>query len=351
MVQSIRKTAIALQGGGALGAYALGALKYIYESEPGFRPSCISGVSIGAFTAAIVASHPDNPIPKLQAFWEDLTVFHSSLLPPDAEKYLAYFGNRAFYSPRLDYVGLPFWTNFYELRPIKKTLERYVSFDTIAKSDVKLVVTATDVESGDIAEFRNDNPADPITLDHLIASGSLPPSYPAQPIGDRLFWDGGLFDNTPLSSLLKLIAPGDAADTRVIVVNLFPNKGAIPRTMLDVWDRMTELQFANKTEKDVAVARKINKLIAVIEELQGVPAGDVKSVLQRPEFADLAKYRVFENIIPISNNEPEPVSSSADFSMASIARRIEAGYRDAEVALTNPPKPAAHFKHALSNVA
>jgi predicted acylesterase/phospholipase RssA len=345
------KTAIALQGGGALGAYALGALKYIYESEPGFRPSCISGVSIGAFTAAIVASHPENPIPKLTSFWEELTVFHSSLLPPDAEKYLAYFGNRAFYSPRLDYVGLPFWTNFYELRPIKRTLERYVSFDAIANADVKLVVTATNIKSGEIAEFRNDDPEHPLTLDHLIASGSLPPSYPAQQIGDNMYWDGGLFDNTPLSSLLKYIAPDDAAATRVIVVNLFPKEGALPRTMLDVFDRITELQFANKTEKDVAIARKINKLVAVIEELQGVPAGDPKSVLRQPEFADLAQYRVFENIIAISNNEPEPVSSSADFSMASIERRIEAGYRDARKALMNPPTPASHFKQAVPKVA
>jgi predicted acylesterase/phospholipase RssA len=351
MAKTRTKTAIALQGGGALGAYAFGALKYIYESEPGFRPTCISGVSIGAFTAAIVASYPDNPLPKLQAFWEELTVFHSSLLPPDAEKYLAYFGNRAFYSPRLDYVGLPFWTNFYELRPIRKTLERYVDFETIANSDVKLVVTATDIESGEVAEFRNDDPTNPITLEHLIASGSLPPSYPAQKIDERSYWDGGLFDNTPLSSLLKQIAPEDAADTRVIVVNLFPKEGALPRTMLDVFDRMTELQFANKTEKDVAIARKINKLIAVIEELQGVPAGDERSVLRRPEFADLSKYRVFDNIIPISNNEPEPVSSSADFSMGSIARRIEAGYRDAKAALTSPPKSAAHFKSAVSKVA
>jgi hypothetical protein len=121
--------------------------------------------------------------------------------------------------------------------------------------------------------------------------------------------------------------------------------------MPDVFDRMTELQFANKTEKDVAVARKINKLVAVIEELQGVPAGDPASVLRQPEFADLAKYRVFENIIAISNNEPEPVSSSADFSFASIERRIEAGYRDARAALTHPPEPASHFKQAVPKVA
>jgi predicted acylesterase/phospholipase RssA len=273
------------------------------------------------------------------------------LLPPAAEKYLAYFGNSAFYTPRLDYFGLPFWTNFYEMRPVRTTLERYVCFKSVAKSDVKLVVTATDITSGDIAEFRNDDPNNPITLDHLIASGSLPPSYPAQKIGDRWYWDGGLFDNTPLSSLLKHIAPEDAASTRVIVVNLFPKTGAVPKTMLDVWDRMTELQFGNKTEKDVAVAQKINKLIAVIEELQGVPAGDGQSVLRRPDFADLAKYRVFDNIIPIANNAPEPVSSSADFSKASIDRRIEAGYHDAKTALSNPPKSAGAIKSMISKVA
>ena len=116
-----------------------------------------------------------------------------------------------------------------------------------------------------------------------------------------MYWDGGLFDNTPLSALLGLIDSGDAASTRVIVVNLFPQEGAIPRTMLDVFDRMTELQFANKTDKDVKVARKINKLVAVIEGLQGLPADDPQSVLRQPEFADLARYRVFENIIAISN--------------------------------------------------
>jgi NTE family protein len=149
MVDTYTKTAIALQGGGALGAYAFGALKRIYESEPNFRPSAISGVSIGAFTAAIVASHPDNPIPKLQAFWDELTVLHSAFLPPSAEKFLAYFGNSAFYWPRLDYFRLPFWTNIYDLSPIKRTLQRYIDFERIAAGDVKLIVTATNIVSGE----------------------------------------------------------------------------------------------------------------------------------------------------------------------------------------------------------
>ena len=87
MATTYSKTGIALQGGGALGAYSFGALKYIYESEPNLQLSSISGVSIGAFTAAIVASHPDNPIGHLQSFWKDLTVFHSNLLPAQVERF------------------------------------------------------------------------------------------------------------------------------------------------------------------------------------------------------------------------------------------------------------------------
>ena len=125
MATTYSKTAIALQGGGALGAYSFGALKYIYESEPDLRLSCISGVSIGAFTAAIVASHPDNPIDHLQSFWKDLTVFHSKLLPAQVERFFAYFGNPNFYLPRQDYYDWPLWTSFYDLSPIKDTLAKY----------------------------------------------------------------------------------------------------------------------------------------------------------------------------------------------------------------------------------
>jgi predicted acylesterase/phospholipase RssA len=347
MAHTHTKTAIAFQGGGALGAFALGALRYIYETEPGFRPSCVSGVSIGAFTAAIVASHPGDPISQLEAFWDELTVFHSSLLPPETEKYLAIFGNRAFYRPRFDYFTLPSWTSFYSIDPISRTLSRYVDFAAIAQVDVKLVVTATDIVSGRIAYFRNTDRDRPLAMEHLIASGSLPPSYPPKQIDKQFFWDGGLFDNTPLSALLDLIDARDAATTRVIVVNLFPDTGAVPKNMLDVWDRMTELQFANKTAKDVKLAQTINKLVALIEELQSKAEGGPQSVLDRPEFSELAKYKAFDNIIPIANTVPEPVSSSCDFSKASIQRRIQAGYEAAAAALAHPPMSLSDLKAAI----
>src|SRR5262249_11949596 len=105
---------------------------------------------------------------------------------------------------------------------------------------------------------------------------------------------------------------------------------------------------SNKTKKDVALAQRINKLIAALEQLQGVPAHHPDSLTQLPEFADLAKYKVFDNIIAITNNAPEDVSSSADFSKASIDRRIAAGYRDAKGALTEPPKRAADIARAIT---
>jgi hypothetical protein len=145
---------------------------------------------------------------------------------------------------------------------------------------------------------------------------------------------------------LKQISSADAAMTRVIVINLFPNEGAIPKNMLEVFDRMTELQFANKTGKDVDLAQKIDKLVAIIEEL---PGG--RSVLQGPDFADLVKYKVFDNTIAIANAELEPLSSSADFSRPSIERRIAAGYRDAAKELTHPPKTTADLKAAIAKQA
>ena len=127
MTTTYSKTAIALQGGGALGAYSFGALKYIYESEPNLQLSSVSGVSIGAFTAAIVASHPDNPIGHLQSFWKDLTVFHSNLLPAQVERFFSYFGNPNFYLPR---QGAEAWD--------RSTAPGATSRSTISSASVRL---------------------------------------------------------------------------------------------------------------------------------------------------------------------------------------------------------------------
>lgn len=330
------KTAIAFQGGGALGAYALGVLKYIYEERPEFRPAWVSGVSIGAFTAAIVASNPDDPVSKLREFWDELALPDWPLVPNWIVKNAALFGNPAFYVPRADLFRYPTWTYLYETWPIRDTLSRYVDLERLNHGGaIGLVVTATNVSTGEVEEFSNRDRT--LTLDHILASGSLPPSFPSVEIGSRSYWDGGLFDNTPLSALFKQIDDAEAEQTRIIVVNLFPSRGRRPANMLEVSDRMIELQFANKTGNDVKLARTINKLVAIIEGLQGVGPGQKSPLFDAEKFQDLKKYKVFNNIISITNEWPEDASSGRDFSSASILRRVESGFDDAETALNARP--------------
>jgi NTE family protein len=93
-------------------------------------------------------------------------------------------------------------------------------------------------------------------LDHIIASGSLPPSFPMTVIGDKTYWDGGLFDNTPLGAVLDRLDTETGADLAIYVVNLFPNEAPVPRNMQEVTVRTQNLQFANRTLEDVKLLRR-----------------------------------------------------------------------------------------------
>ena len=89
----------------------------------------------------------------------------------------------------------------------------------------------------------------------------------------------------------------------------------------------------------------------MIEQLQGVLASDERSVFQQPGFQDLRKYRVFENIIPITNAHLEQVSSSADFSKATIDERIKTGFNDAKAALATPSGAITELRKVIAKAA
>ena len=325
--------ALVLQGGGALGAYELGVLQRLYK-EQGFDLRYVSGVSIGAITAAIlVGARNGDPLATLEAMWEEFAVPAPPMMPqlfgPAA---LSALGNAAFYRMRRDYLAMPFWTSFYDIAPIRARLAELVDFDAIMASPVRLVVTATNIETGAIEAFANDDPARPLTLDHVLASGSLPPGFPMTPIGEAVYWDGGLFDNTPLSPLLKLIDPIDAPETRLFVVNLFPKAGKVPKDMIAVSDRMVELIFANKMSKDVDVARTVNGFVELVDEIVSRHP-EVRHLLDRPEYQQLRRYKALSDIVEITNTRDEPANAASDFSRETIAARIRAGHHDADKAL------------------
>jgi NTE family protein len=128
------------------------------------------------------------------------------------------------------------------------------------------------VEKGEIVYFRSDGKEGPLTLDHIMASGSLPPPFPQTEIKNktdnkkRAYWDGGLSDNTPLGAVLdeldKLEGAADGERT-VYVVNLFPKEAPVPQNMIEIMARMKNLQFVNKTEQDVKLMCRFNQVAAL----------------------------------------------------------------------------------------
>jgi NTE family protein len=254
------RTALVLQGGGALGAYELGAARRLYKDE-GFAPDVIAGVSIGAITAVLLARPATGlkPLEALEAFWQKITV-SGLFLPPPFRPYASVLGNPNFFVPRLDYYALPAWTNIYDTEPLRQTLSQLIDLKALAdpKAAPGLLVSATDVEAGEIAYFYSQDKG--LSLDHIVASGSLPPSFPMTLIGDKFYWDGGLFDNTPLGAVLDRLEGAAGADRAIYVVNLFPNKAPVPRNMQEVTARTQNLQFANKTLEDVKMLRRIDEV-------------------------------------------------------------------------------------------
>jgi predicted acylesterase/phospholipase RssA len=345
-------SALVLQGGGALGAYELGAARAFYE-DPNFAPDVIAGVSIGAITAALLArpGRGRKPLEALEAFWREVTV-PGTFLPPPLRPYASFLGNRKFYVPRLDFLVWPTWTYFYETAPLRETLAKLVDVDALAdpKAVPKLLVSATDVEKGEIVYFRSDGKEGPLTLDHIMASGSLPPPFPQTEIKNktdnkkRAYWDGGLSDNTPLGAVLdeldKLKGAADGERT-VYVVNLFPKEAPVPQNMIEIMARMKNLQFVNKTEQDVKLMCRFNQVAALMEALEGL--GEGNPLKDHDAFKQLQAqgYKRVPRIVSITTTEAMHQFDDADFSPEAIKKRADEGYAQTKRALQNPIDPCA----------
>ncbi|MGH6851501.1 MAG: patatin-like phospholipase family protein [Methylocella sp.] len=327
------RTALVLQGGGALGAYELGAARRLYKDQA-FAPDVIAGVSIGAITAVLLArpARGMKPLEALDAFWQKITV-PGLFLPPPFRPYASVLGNPNFFVPRLDYYALPTWTNIYDTEPLRQTLSQLVDLKALAdpKAAPGLLVSATDVEAGEIAYFYSQDKG--LSLDHIVASGSLPPSFPMTAIGDKFYWDGGLFDNTPLGAVLDRLDGAAGADRTIYVVNLFPNKAPVPRNMQEVTARTQNLQFANKTLEDVKMLRRIDEVAALMEALENLPEGN--PLKDNPAYRAVAKRQYVRVPRIISITRPEEVLGlgASDFLPETIEQRANEGYKQTERAL------------------
>ncbi|MGB8632999.1 MAG: patatin-like phospholipase family protein, partial [Xanthobacteraceae bacterium] len=165
------RSALVLQGGGALGAFEFGAARALYEHN--LAPDLIAGVSIGAITAVLLARpvRTLGPLGALEAFWKRVTVpgYYFPL-----RQYTSFFGNPNFFTLRPDFLTWPVtgfsWTYFYKTQALRDTLTELVDLDTLRQPDADplLLVSATDVKEGEIKYFDSRNGG--LSLDHIMAS-------------------------------------------------------------------------------------------------------------------------------------------------------------------------------------
>ena len=124
-----------------------------------------------------------------------------------------------------------------------ETLRRLVDFDLINAGPVRLTLGATDVETGQVVFFDSANRQKPIGPAHVLASGSLPPGFPATEIDGRFYWDGGCVSNTPAEAVLDDQPPGH---TLLFLIDLWNAAGPAPTTMSEVLWRAKQIQYASR---------------------------------------------------------------------------------------------------------
>ena len=341
------QVALILQGGGALGAYHIGA--YQAMAEAGFLPDWVSGISIGAINSAIIAGNePEQRLQQLEALWNEISrpdgwgallagkalgLFNSGSAMEALLLGQPNFFKPRFPSPYMAPAGTPQATSFYDTGPLRSTLQRLASFDLINSGKTRLSLGATQVTTGDLVFFDNTRQA--IQPEHVMASGSLPPGFPAVRINGELYWDGGCVSNTPLDAILD---QEPAGHTLVFMIDLWDAKGAEPKTMDEVFWRQKQIQYASRTNQHIeAVARKQNLRRALGTLAGHLPEEALASAAVQDALALQAGSRMDIVHITYHPTRDQVSQSDAEFSRPSIARRRAAGYQDMQLALEQAP--------------
>jgi len=346
------RIALLLQGGGALGAYQAGVYQALAEAD--LHPDWVAGISIGAINSAIIAGNPpDRRVARLREFWEMVSASplglpnFSSLDPPGdfgrqfvnqaQATNILLFGAPNFFFPRVPPPMLwpPSHTvkaSYYDNSPVRATLNRLVDFDRINSGATRFSVGAVDVRSGNFEYF--DSMTHKIRIEHVIASGSLPPGFAATEVDGQFYWDGGLISNTPLQWVLE---SQPRRDTLAFQVDLWSARGELPKDMIEVEIRQKEITYSSRNRAATDHYKSHQKLrIALANVLKKLPE-DVLESEDAKLLAGVANDKVC-NIIHLiyRSKKYEGIAKDFEFSRRTMEEHWSAGYGNARETLSNP---------------
>jgi NTE family protein len=253
---------LALQGGGAHGAFTWGVLDRFLE-EPRLRIEGISGTSAGAMNATVladghVAGGPEGARSALESFWR--RVSRAALLSPLRRTPLDILMGRWTMDTSPVFLTFdlaarlfsPYDLHLGGANPLREILGQSVDFERVAQSPIRLFITATNVRTGRGRVFRNSD----VTPDALLASGCLPTLFQAIEIDGEAYWDGGYAGNPTITPLVRECV---SSDTVLVQVNPVERPGT-PRSARDIISRVNEVSFNATLLKElrmIAILRQV----------------------------------------------------------------------------------------------
>jgi NTE family protein len=336
---------LVLQGGGALGAYQLGVYQALHESR--LEPDWIIGTSIGAINGAIIAGNPfEHRWPRLRRFWERMATAGVRDRGPAARfwegvtnlRTLA-FGIPGFFEPNPSAVWGPMTNvgieraSYYLTQGLRQTLDQLVDFDHLAQAGTRLTVGAVSARTGAMRYF--DSRVEALGPDQVIASGALPPAFPAVRIDGEPYWDGGIFSNTPMEVVLD---DNPRRNSVIFSVNLWNPSGPEPGSLWDVQSRTKEIQYSSRFDAHLMRQEQIHRLRHVIRELEQLMPPSIRDSEACRALAAWGCSTVMHVVrLTAPRLTNDDITSDIDFTGDGIELRRAAGYRDGMSALRQQP--------------
>lgn len=348
-----QRSILVFQGGGALGAYQAGVFEAFEAS--GRQPDWVVGTSIGAINAALIAGNPPKKrLERIKTFWDRMSRPENGLATggafPEAGLMLGEsggsllrslhtmaFGLPGFFQPRFNAAfafGLatdPAEASFYDIAPLRETLLELVDFEYLANSPVRLSVGAVEIESAQIHYFDSHHCR--LSAEHILASGALPPAFPPVKIDGRLYWDGGIYSNTPLDWILH----EPRIHSLCLFATLWQQDDRPPHSLSDVLRRSKEIQYSSRAESLIAIERELHQLRHAIN-LLSYELAELNAQSPLRDLASLGCGSVFHLVYLQAPRLPgEDHNKDIAFEVGRIAERWAAGLADTERALHEKP--------------
>jgi NTE family protein len=337
---------LVFQGGGALGSYQAGVYQALHEAS--IEPDWVIGTSIGAINASLIAGNRrEDRIAKLEEFWSrveshpswDFGGVSSGFSDALSNWSTVVGGIPAFFQPNLlAHLGmrLPLGSDlagYYSTKPLEKTLLELVDFDRLNREGPRFTVGAAHVRTSEMRYF--DSRACDISVKHVLASGALPPAFPAVRIDGELYWDGGLLSNTPTEIVFD---DNPRKDALIFAAHMWNPVGPEPESIWEVLHRQKDIQYSSRISSHVVRQQQTHRMRHVISQLAARLSDDERNSAAVKELASYGcttRMHVVHLLAPRLSHDNH--AKDIDFSRSGIRHRWEAGFEHTTAMLKQRP--------------